>query len=111
MDLILVRLLFIAVVAVTCYEIGPFGLSPLRDAGAGALIGAAIVLFEWKLRTVSLKRLIGAAIGSILGICGAYLVCAGDPQQRSRRTHPELSANPGHAADGLRWADRRREQR
>ena len=36
-------------------------------------IGAAIVLFEWKLRTVSLKRLIGAAIGSILGICGAYL--------------------------------------
>jgi uncharacterized protein YacL len=39
----------------------------------GALIGAAIVLFEWKLRMVSLKRLIGAAIGSFLGICGAYL--------------------------------------
>jgi uncharacterized protein YacL len=39
----------------------------------GALVGAGIVLFEWKLRTVSLKRLIGAAIGSFLGICGAYL--------------------------------------
>jgi len=39
----------------------------------GAFVGAGIVLFEWKLRTVSLKRLIGAAIGSILGICGAYL--------------------------------------
>ncbi|MFZ0758958.1 MAG: PIN domain nuclease, partial [Candidatus Sulfotelmatobacter sp.] len=39
----------------------------------GALLGAGIVLFEWKLRAVSLTRLIGAAIGSILGICGAYL--------------------------------------
>ncbi len=73
MDLIFVRLLFVIVVAVTCFEIGPFGLSPIRDAGVGAFIGAAIVVFEWKLRTVSLKRLIGAAVGSILGICGAYL--------------------------------------
>ena len=71
MDIILVRLLFVVVVAVTCFEIGPFGLSPIRDAGVGAFIGAAIVLFEWKLRTVSLKRLIGAAVGSILGIVGA----------------------------------------
>ena len=73
MDIILVRLLFIVVVAVTCFLIAPFGRPPAFDAGVGALIGAAIVLFEWKLRTVSLKRLIGAAIGSFLGICGAYL--------------------------------------
>ena len=73
MDLILVRLVFIIVVSVTCYVIAPFGRSQPVDAGVGALVGAAIVLFEWKLRTVSLKRLIGAAIGSILGICGAYL--------------------------------------
>ncbi len=73
MDIIFVRLLFVIVVAFTCFEIGPFGLAPLRAAGAGALIGAAIVLFEWKLRTISLKRLIGAGIGSLLGICGAYL--------------------------------------
>jgi uncharacterized protein YacL len=32
-----------------------------------------VVLFELRLRRVSLKRLIGAAIGSILGIAGAYL--------------------------------------
>src|SRR5579862_7447698 len=72
-DLILVRLLFIVVVSVTCYVIAPFGLSRELDAGVGALVGAGIVVFEWKLRGVSLKRLIGAAIGSILGICGAYL--------------------------------------
>jgi uncharacterized protein YacL len=72
-DLILVRLLFVIVVSATCYIIAPFGLPRNLDAGIGALVGAGVVLFEWKLRGVSLKRLIGAAIGSILGICGAYL--------------------------------------
>ncbi|MCU1304819.1 MAG: PilT protein-like protein [Candidatus Sulfotelmatobacter sp.] len=72
-DLVLVRLLFVIVVSVACYFIEPFRLSQPQDAGVGALVGAGIVLFEWKLRMVSLKRLIGAAIGSILGICGAYL--------------------------------------
>jgi len=72
-DLILVRLLFIVVVGATCFVIEPFNLPRPYDAIVGAAIGAAIVLFEWKLRKVSLKRLIGAAIGSILGICGAYL--------------------------------------
>jgi uncharacterized protein YacL len=72
-DLILVRLLFVVVVSITCYVIEPFGLPRNLDAGVGALVGAGIVVFEWKLRGVSLKRLIGAAIGSILGICGAYL--------------------------------------
>jgi hypothetical protein len=69
----MVRLLFIVFVAVTCYLIQPFGLSPKLDAGVGALLGIAIVTFEWRLRLVSLKRLIGAAIGSVLGIFGAYL--------------------------------------
>ncbi len=73
MDIIFVRLVFIIVVAVTCFVIQPFGRPATVDGGIGLAIGTAIVLFEWKLRTVSLKRLIGAAIGSILGICGAYL--------------------------------------
>src|SRR6202049_5202325 len=68
-----VRLLFVLFVAVTCYLIQPFGLDPKLDAGVGALIGLAIVTFEWRLRLVSLKRLIGGAIGSVLGIFGAYL--------------------------------------
>jgi len=72
-DLFLVRFIFVLVVAATCYLIDPFGLPSRWDAGVGAVIGLAIVLFEWKLRRVSLKRLIGAAIGSILGIFGAYL--------------------------------------
>ncbi len=73
MDLILIRFVFILFVGITCYYIEPFGLRPTLDAGLGLLIGTAIVIFEWRLRLVSLKRLIGAAIGSVLGIFGAYL--------------------------------------
>jgi uncharacterized protein YacL len=72
-DLILVRVLFVLIVAITCFLIEPFNLPQKMDAVLGAVIGLSIVLFEWKLRRISLKRLIGAAIGSVLGICGAYL--------------------------------------
>ncbi len=73
MDLIVARFIFVIVVSLTCYFIEPFGQSRNMDAAVGLAVGAAIVAFEWNLRRVSLKRLIGAAIGSILGICGAYL--------------------------------------
>jgi uncharacterized protein YacL len=76
MDLVLIRFVFILVLAGVCYFLQPFGLDQLprpAAAGVGALIGVAVVLFEWRLRTVSLKRLIGAVIGSVTGIFGAYL--------------------------------------
>ncbi len=73
MDVILIRILFVFFVALTCYLIQPFNLPAKLDAGLGVLFGLLIVLFEWRLRRVSLKRLIGAAIGSVLGIVGAYL--------------------------------------
>jgi uncharacterized protein YacL len=72
-DLLFVRILFVIIVVATCYVTEPFGLPQKLDAGVGALVGLAIVLFEWQLRKMSLKRLIGAAIGSFFGICGAYL--------------------------------------
>jgi uncharacterized protein YacL len=73
-DLFVVRFLFVLIVSATCYLIQPFDLPSKLHAGiVGAVIGVAIVLFESKLRSISLKRLIGAAIGSVLGIFGAYL--------------------------------------
>jgi uncharacterized protein YacL len=71
-DLVLVRVIFVLIVAVACYLIQPFGQTQPVDGGIGVIIGLGIILFEWRLRLVSLKRLIGAAIGSILGIIGAY---------------------------------------
>lgn len=73
MDLFIIRSVFILVVAIAAFFLRPFGLPRLVDAVCGALIGMAIVLFEARLRIVSLKRLIGSAIGSILGIVGAYM--------------------------------------
>jgi hypothetical protein len=76
MDLIIIRLVFISVVAVACYHLRPFGLATLPAwiaACVGMVIGLIVVWFEARLRVVSLKRLIGAVIGSILGILGAYL--------------------------------------
>ena len=40
----------------------------------GGIIAVVIILFEMRVRRATLKTLIGAAIGSILGIVGAYLV-------------------------------------
>ena len=73
MDVVFIRLLFVIFVGLICFLIQPFGLPSNLDAGVGVLIGAAIIIFEWRLRAMSLKRLIGSAIGSVLGIFGAYL--------------------------------------
>ncbi len=73
MDLFVIRLIFVFTVGVACYVLRPFGLEPRIAAAVGVVIGAAVILFELRLHQVSLKRLIGAAIGSILGIFGAYL--------------------------------------
>ncbi|HEV2991658.1 MAG TPA: TRAM domain-containing protein [Candidatus Angelobacter sp.] len=73
MDLWFIRFVFIVVVIVACWNLQPFGLTGFNALGAGVIIGIAVVAFEMRLRIVSLKRLIGAAIGSILGILGAYL--------------------------------------
>ncbi|HWX53503.1 MAG TPA: PIN domain-containing protein [Verrucomicrobiae bacterium] len=76
MDLWIIRIVFIGVVSIACYNLQPFGLarfSPWFAGCLGIVIGLVVVAFEARLRGVSLKRLIGAVIGSILGILGAYL--------------------------------------
>ncbi len=69
----IIRISFVLIVAALCALLRPFGLAIWQDAVVGASIGAAVVVFEMRLRQVSLKRLIGSAIGSVLGIFGAYL--------------------------------------
>jgi uncharacterized protein YacL len=73
MDLILVRIVFFLVLSVVCYFFRPFGLNPWIAATAGAAAAALVVVFELRVRALSLRRLIGAVAGSILGIFGAFL--------------------------------------
>ncbi|HEX8748081.1 MAG TPA: PIN domain-containing protein [Pyrinomonadaceae bacterium] len=44
------------------------------SAVVAALVAVAIIFFEIRIRRASLKTLIGAAVGSIMGITGAYLI-------------------------------------
>jgi len=73
-DLLFIRVFFVVLIACAAYFLKPFQLDAAPAAAVGAAVGAAIVLFEIRLKEVSLKRLIGAAAGSVLGIFGAYLM-------------------------------------
>ncbi len=73
-DLLIIRILFIAIIASAAFFLRPFQLDAILSAVVGAVVGAAVVLFEYRIRQISLKRLIGAAAGSLLGILGAYLI-------------------------------------
>ena len=77
LDLVIVRAIFILVLAASAYLLHPFGLSlEYREmaAAGGLILGGGIIFFEIRLEQVSLKRLIGAAFGSVLGIFGAFLM-------------------------------------
>ena len=74
LDLVIVRVLFILVLVGTAAVLHPFQTSPWQAAAGGILIGLAIIVFEVRLERISLKRLIGAAAGSVLGIVGSFLI-------------------------------------
>jgi uncharacterized protein YacL len=73
-DLLIVRVLFVAVLTCAAFFLRPFDLEAPIAAAAGAILAVAIVIFEIRIKQISLKRLIGAAAGSVLGIIGAYLI-------------------------------------
>ncbi len=72
-DMLAIRIVFTAVCVAAGYHFRPFSLSREYATAAGFVFAVAIILFEIRLRRASLRRLIGAATGSILGILGAYL--------------------------------------
>ncbi|MGA7920657.1 MAG: PIN domain-containing protein [Candidatus Acidiferrales bacterium] len=72
-DMLGIRIVFMAVCVAAGFHFRPFGLTKEFGALVGFLFGMAVILFELRLRHASLRRLIGAAVGSILGLLGAYL--------------------------------------
>ncbi len=73
MDLVVIRILFVVVLTAACYFLRPFALQPWTAAILGALAAAAVIVFELRVRALSIKRLLGAVLGSVLGIVGAVL--------------------------------------
>lgn len=72
-DMLGIRIVFMAVCIAAGFHFRPFSVSPILGAVVGCFFGLAVILFELRLRHASLRRLIGAAVGSILGLLGAYL--------------------------------------
>jgi uncharacterized protein YacL len=87
-DVVIIRIGFVLLLAAIGYLLNPlrttthlsefFGDSQMVrrivSAVFGGFVGMLIIAFEVRARTASLKTLIGAALGSILGISGAYLI-------------------------------------
>ena len=73
-SLLLIRVAFILLLTASAWFLKPFNLAESYAAAAGLVFGIVIVLFEIQVRKTTLKRLFGAAFGSLLGIIGAYLI-------------------------------------
>ncbi len=73
-DLLVIRILFVLLLTCASYFLQPFQLGRPLSALAGLLLSLSIIGFEIRVKQVSLKRLIGAAVGSVLGILGAFLM-------------------------------------
>jgi uncharacterized protein YacL len=73
-DAWVIRLLLIACAAATCYTLEPFHLRGLLALGTGALVGAAILLVELRLRRATVSGLLGGVFGAVLGLFAALLV-------------------------------------
>ncbi len=74
MDIVVVRGIFALVLTLTAYYIQPFGLTGIYTVLVGLGSALGIIYFEHRLKRATLKRLIGAAFGSIMGIIGAVLI-------------------------------------
>ena len=74
MDIVVVRGIFALVLTLTAYYIQPFGLTGIYTVLVGLGSAMGIIYFEHRLKRATLKRLIGAAFGSIMGIIGAVLI-------------------------------------
>src|SRR5689334_840231 len=73
-EMVVLRAIFIFVLIAASYHLRPFHLAAAPSALLGFSLGLLFVTFEVRLEKASLKRLIGAAIGSILGILGALMI-------------------------------------
>ncbi len=102
LDVLIIRIGFAILLALMGYLLNPLaqtthlpetlgrGSRQFISAGLGIVIAACIIGFEMRARRASLKTLIGAAFGSILGIVGAYLIGMLISTQETAAVNPEM---------------------
>jgi uncharacterized protein YacL len=97
---VLIRLVFIGILIGAGYLLDPiehvlpgrtnlYGIpTPCISAFFGFVLAAVIILFEMRIQQASLKTLIGAGIGSMMGIVGGVLIGFLITSQESGAVHP-----------------------
>lgn len=85
LDVLILRIAFLILLALVGFLLNPLAhtqrLDPIDDetrryisAFLGVIFAVCIIGFEYRVRRASLKTLIGAAVGSLLGLVGAFLI-------------------------------------
>jgi uncharacterized protein YacL len=85
LDILIIRITFILLLAMLGFLLIPLGETSylsgwtaesrrIFSALLGTIIALSIIGFEMRARVATLKTLVGAAVGSILGIVGAFLI-------------------------------------
>jgi len=87
-EVVLIRVVFTVILLAAVYVLHPIPGHRLISTAAAGFIAVAIIFFEMRIRRSSLKTLIGAAAGSILGIVGAYLIGSLISSQESMAVPP-----------------------
>ncbi len=102
LDVLIIRIAFVLLLGAMGYLLNPLaqtshlsesfsrGERQVISAVLGTIISLCIIGFEMRARRASLKTLIGAAIGSILGIVGAYLIGMLISSQETAAVNPEM---------------------
>ncbi|MCZ6515028.1 MAG: TRAM domain-containing protein [Acidobacteria bacterium] len=70
----LARFIAVMAVALVARQLRPWDLSPNISLFLGVFIGLVFIVFEARLEKVTLRRLIGASVGAIVGILGARMI-------------------------------------
>jgi uncharacterized protein YacL len=88
-DIIFVRIAFTIILMAAGYILNPLSGNRIYSVALASGIAISIIVFELRIRKASLKTLIGAAVGSILGIIGAFLIGTLISHQESPAVSPE----------------------
>src|SRR5262245_22242677 len=72
----LARVIFVAAVGYSAFQLGPLVGNPFLNLLLGLLVGGVFVLLEIRLKDISVTHLLGALIGGAIGLAAAKTIGA-----------------------------------
>jgi uncharacterized protein YacL len=73
---VLARVLFVAAIGYSAFQLQPFAGGPLTNVPFGLLLGALVIALEVRLKRISVAQLLGALVGGAIGLAAAKTIGA-----------------------------------